>query len=122
MKEKIALYNRLQTEDPTKAKAMLAEFMSDESVVAGLAKPVEFGADQMAFVKDTLAKHPDVHWTFVFLHESAWEKPSESFKAVQQLLKDREHTFFAGHLHYYDYDIINGVEHITMGPVGASFH
>ena len=122
MKEKIALYNRLQTEDPAKAKAMLAEFMSDESVVAGLAKPVEFGADQMAFVKDTLAKHPDVRWTFLFLHEPAWEKPSESFKAIQQLLKDRKHTFFAGHLHYYDYDNINGVEHITMGPVGASFH
>jgi len=122
MKEKIATYNRLQTEDPAKAKAMLAEFMSDKSVVAGLAKPVEFGANQMAFVKDTLAKHPDVRWTFVFLHEPAWEKPSESFKAIQKLLKGRKHTFFAGHLHYYDYDNINGVEHITMGPVGASFH
>lgn len=65
MKEKIALYNRLQTENPAKAKAMLGEFMADESVVAGLAKPVKFGADQMAFVKDTLAKHPDVRWTFV---------------------------------------------------------
>jgi len=122
MKEKLALYNRLQTEDPAKAKAMLAEFMSDESVVAGLAKPVVFGADQISFVKDTLAKHPDVRWTFVFLHEPAWEKPSESFKAVQQLLKDRKHTFFAGHLHYYDYDNIDGVEHITMGSAGASFH
>jgi hypothetical protein len=60
--------SKLQTEDPAKAKAMLAEFMSDESVVAGLAKPVEFGVVQLAFVKDTLAKHPDVHWTFVFLH------------------------------------------------------
>ena len=122
IKEKLDLYNRLQTEDPAKAKAMLAEFMSDESVVAGLAKPVVFGDDQIAFIKDTLAKHPDVRWTFLFLHEPAWEKPSESFKAVQQLLKDRNHTFFGGHLHYYDYDNINGREHITMGPAGASFH
>ena len=63
-----------------------------------------------------------MRWTFLFLHEPAWENPSESFKAIQQLLKDRKHTFFAGHLHYYDYDKIDGYEHITMGPAGASFH
>ena len=39
IKEKLDEYNRLQTEDPAKAKAMLAEFMSDEAVVAGLDKP-----------------------------------------------------------------------------------
>jgi len=33
MKEKLELYNRLQTEDPPKAQAMLAEFMSDEAVI-----------------------------------------------------------------------------------------
>ena len=38
IKEKLELYNRLQTEDPAKAQAMLAEFMADESVVAGLGK------------------------------------------------------------------------------------
>jgi len=122
IKEKIGLYNRLQTEDPAKAKAMLAEFMSDEAVVAALGKPVEFDDKQIAFIKDALAEHPGVRWTFLFLHEPAWENPSESFKAIQQLLKERNHTFFAGHLHYYDYDKIDGREHITMGPAGASFH
>ena len=76
----------------------------------------------MNFIKKTIEKHADVRWTFLFLHEPAWEKPSESFKAIQQLLKARKHTFFAGHLHYYDYDNIDGYEHITMGPAGASFH
>jgi len=122
MEEKIAEYNRLQVEDPPKAKAMLAEFMSDEAVVAALGKPADFSDEQVAFVKDALAQNPDVRWIFQFLHEPAWENPSESFKAIQQLLKDRSHTFFAGHLHYYDYDKIDGHEHITMGPAGASFH
>jgi len=122
MKDKLDLYNRLQTEDPAKAQAMLAEFMSDEAVVAALGKPVEFDDEQVAFVKDALAKQADVRWTFVFLHEPAWENPSESFKTIEELLKDRKHTFFGGHLHYYDYDLIDGVEHITMGPAGASFH
>jgi len=122
MKEKIALYNKLQTEDPTKAEAMLNEFMSDESVVAGLAKPVEFSSKQISFLKNVLEKNKGVRWTFVFMHEPAWEKSTGNFKDIAKLLKGRNHTFFAGHLHYYDYKNIDGVEHITMGPTGASFH
>ena len=122
IKEKLELYNRLQTEDPAKAQEMLAEFMSDEAVVAALGKPVEFSKKQVSFIESTLEKNPDVRWTFLFLHEPAWGNPSASFTAIQKLLKAREHTFFAGHLHYYDYDNIGGREHITMGPAGASFH
>ena len=122
MQEKIELYNRLQTEDPARAQTMLVEFMSDEAVIAALSKPVEFPEDQMAFVEETLEQHADVRWTFLFLHEPAWENPSETFKSIQQLLMGRDHTFFAGHLHYYDYDEIDGHEHITMGPAGASFY
>lgn len=122
IKDKLNLYNRLQVEDPAKAQALLAEFMSDEAVVAALGKPVDFTDQQVSFVNETLAKYRDVRWTFIFLHEPAWENPSDSFKAIQKLLKDRKHTFFAGHLHYYDYDNIDGNEHITVGPAGASFH
>lgn len=122
MKEKIELYNRLQTEDPAKAEAMLAEFLSDESVVAGLAQPVEFSSDQVTFLKNVLKTNEGVRWTFLFMHEPAWEKETGNFQELAKLLKGRKHTFFAGHLHYYDYDNIDGVEHITMGPAGASFH
>jgi hypothetical protein len=122
IEEKLETYNRLQAEDPAKAKAMLAEFMSDEAVIAALTKPVEFDDEQMSFIESTLERHPDVRWTFVFLHEPAWENPSESFKAIEEMLATRRHTIFAGHLHYYDYDNIDGFEHITMGPAGASFH
>ena len=122
IREKIDEYNRLQVEDPAKAQAMLAEFMADESVVAGLGKPVDFSDAQIAWLKEALAQNADVRWTFLFLHDPVWENPSESFKAIQRLLEKRDHTFFAGHLHYYDYDNIDGHEHITMGPAGASFH
>ena len=122
MEEKIKLYNRLQTEDPEKAKQMLAEFMKDEAIVAGLSKPVEFPKEQLAWIEKILRKNTDVRWTFVFTHEPFWENPSESFKAVQALLKERRFTWFAGHLHYYDYDNIDGREYITMGPGGASWH
>lgn len=122
MKEKIELYNRLQIEDPAKAQAMLDEFMSDEAVVAALAKNVEFSTEQISFLKKVLEENNGVSWTILFMHEPCWENPSKSFKEITKLLNGRKHTFFAGHLHYYDYDNIDGVEHITMGPAGASFH
>jgi len=122
MKEKIEQFNRLQLEDPARAQAMLQEFMSDEAVIAGLSTPVEFDQEQLAWITQTLADHPDVRWTFLFMHEPCWEKPSDSFKEIQAALKGRKHTIFAGHLHYYDYDNIDGYEYITMGPTGASFH
>ncbi len=115
-------YNRLQLEDPVKAKEMLKEFMTDEAVVAALGQPVEFPEKQMNWIKKTLEENADVRWTFLFMHEPCWENPSDSFKAIQEMLKNRKHTFMAGHLHYYDYDLMDGYEHITMGPAGASFH
>ena len=122
IKESIELYNRLQTEDPELAQKMLAEFMSDENVVAALTVPVEFPPEQIAWIEKTLADNADARWTFLFMHEPAWQNPSESFKAIQNLLEGRSFTWFAGHLHYYDYDKIDGSEYITMGPAGASFH
>lgn len=122
MEEQIKLYNRLQTEDPERAKQMLADFMKDEAVVAGLSEPIEFSQEQMDWIEETLEANTGVRWTFVFTHEPCWENPSESFKAVQTLLKSRRFTWFAGHLHYYDYDLIDGHEYITMGPAGASWH
>jgi hypothetical protein len=122
IKEGLKVYNRLQTEDPEAAKKMLEEFMTNEAVIAALGQPVAFPKKQMDWIKKTLDANADVSWTFFFMHEPCWENPSESFKAIQSLVKDRKHSMFAGHLHYYDYDFIDGYEHITMGPAGASFH
>ena len=120
IEEKIELYNRLQVEDPEKAKEMLDEFMA--TVASYLGKPANFSDQQVAYVKKTLVENPDVRWTFLFLHEPAWENPSESFLAIEQLLQDRSYTFVAGHLHYYDIEERFGRDYITMGPAGASFH
>ena len=122
IKEDIKVYNRLQTEDPEAAKKMLAEFMKSEAIVAALGKPVEFPDKQRAWIEKTLAENAEVRWTFLFMHEPCWENPSESFKVIEKMLQDREYTFFAGHLHYYDYDNINNREYITIGPTGASWH
>jgi hypothetical protein len=122
IKEATKVYKRLQVEDPPAARKMLAEFMKSDAIVAALGQPVEFPAKQLGWIETTLAENADVRWTLLFMHEPCWENPSESFKEIQKLLRNRPHTFFAGHLHYYDYDNIDGHEHITIGPAGASWH
>jgi hypothetical protein len=120
IEEDIELYNRLQVEDPEKAKAMLDEFMA--TVASYLGKPANFSDLQVAYAEKTLARNPEVRWTFVFLHEPAWKNPSENFLAIEQLLQGRSYTFLAGHLHYYDIEERFDRDYITMGPAGASFH
>jgi hypothetical protein len=120
MEDKIELYNRLQVEDPEKAEAMLDEFMA--TVASYLGKPANFSDEQVAYVERALEQHPDLRWTFLFLHEPAWKNPSENFLAIEQLLQDRDYTFLAGHLHYYEIEERFDRDYITMGPAGASFH
>jgi hypothetical protein len=122
IKEDLKKYNKLKVEDPEAASKLLEEFMTSEAVIAALGQPVEFPEKQMNWIEKTLAENADVRWTFFFMHEPCWENPSDSFKAIQEMAKDRGHTMIGGHLHYYDYDQIDGREYITMGPAGASFH
>lgn len=123
MEEDIKTYNQLKESNPDSAAAWMMEWIqSPEAVEAfGHGAQVEFPQTQVDWLAGVLAANPDVRWTFLFLHEPVWDTPSEGFLAMQDLLKGRDHTFFAGHVHYYDYDEIEGVEYITMGPAGAAF-
>lgn len=119
----IAAYNKLKKTDPAAAKAMLEEFMAS----AKLKKyrlPANFRSEQVAYVKETLAENPDVRWTFVFLHQPAWENPAENFLKIDHLLRENErnYTVFAGHLHYYKHEERLGRDYITVGPAGGSWH
>jgi hypothetical protein len=123
MEEDINTYNRLKKEDPTKAMAFIIEWMktSEAQEAFGHAAKVEFPEGQRAWFKQVLAENTDVRWTFVFLHEPVWDNPSDSFKEIDQAIQGRDYTFFAGHTHYYDYDLINDHEYITVGSAGAAF-
>ncbi len=123
MEQDVATYNKLRRTDPAAAKKWLAEWVKTPNAIEtfGLRGKIEFPEAQRAWLKKTLAESPNVRWTFLFLHRPVWNNPAESFKEIQGMLKSRKHTFFAGHMHYYDYDLIDGVEYITMGPAGAQF-
>ena len=119
----LTTYNDLNINDPEKAKAFAAKvnlMARVQEIVAEEPPKIEFPDDQIEWFKKVLAKNKDVLWTFVFLHQPVWNSPSESFKKIDAAIQDRDFTFFAGHTHYYDYDLINGHEYITVASAGAT--
>ncbi len=69
--------------------------------------PGGLGAEQIRWVKEVVNRHKDVRWIFVFMHQPLWayeggprkEPPRTGFKEIEEALKDRDYTVFAGHLH-----------------------
>ncbi len=123
MEEDIATYNRLKKEDPKKAMAWMIEWMKtpEAQEAFGHDAKVEFPEKQIEWFEKVLAENKDVRWTLLFMHEPCWDNPSDSFKKIDAAIQDRDFTFFAGHTHYYDYDLINGHEYITVASAGAAF-
>ncbi|TWT77939.1 cyclic 3',5'-adenosine monophosphate phosphodiesterase [Posidoniimonas polymericola] len=74
--------------------------------------PVDkIGDEQIAWLSKDLEEHRDAKWTLVFLHKPLWiyaerdlragNPDSTNWKQAEQLLVDRPHTIFAGHVHHY---------------------
>ena len=117
-------YNDLNINDPAAAKTFTAEvdLMSRvQEIVAQEPPRIEFPEVQIEWFKKVLAENKDVRWTFVFLHQPVWDNPSDGFKEIDAAIQGRDYTFFAGHTHYYDYDLINGMEYITLASAVATF-
>ena len=74
---------------------------------------------QLAWIKDTLAKHSDVKWTFVILHKPAWKMATPAFAKIQLMLGTRPYSVFAGHTHYFTHDQLDGRDHINMATTGG---
>jgi len=119
----LATYNDLNIDDPEAAKVFATEvdLMSRVmEIVAQKPPEIDFPQEQVEWFKNVLAQNEDVRWTLVFLHQPVWNNPSDSFKEMDAAIQDRDYTFFAGHTHYYDYDLLNGHEYITVASAGAT--
>lgn len=61
-----------------------------------------FSDDQINYFKKVLADHPDVRWTLLFMHHPVWMYRSfNGFIELEEALKDRPYTMYAGHHHRY---------------------
>jgi hypothetical protein len=78
----------LMAKDPDKADRIIVDYMNQAKEkganmtrTSGYADAdkVNISDKQLAFVRDTLARHPNPTWTFVVLHKPAWKMASPAF-------------------------------------------
>lgn len=130
------LFLLISTEDPAKKDPGPELEEKYASVKAGKVSPeeardivveleawagkVNISDAQVAYFENVLSNNPDVRWTFAFMHTPAWSQPDPgNFTRIEELLKDRPYTMFAGHTHTYKYIQRNGRDYITMGMTGG---
>ncbi|MEL7163607.1 MAG: metallophosphoesterase, partial [Bacteroidota bacterium] len=75
---------------------------------------------QYTWIEETLAANRDVRWTFLFLHQPLWDQENpERWPDVEALLRNREHSVFAGHVHRYQKFRRNNGRYYTLATTGG---
>lgn len=80
------------------------------------------GAAQLAWLRKVLKDNDKVRWTFVFLHKPFWFYPNYEklgWSEVEKLLKGRNYSVFAGHLHQYNKAVRQGMNYYTLATTGG---
>lgn len=81
---------------------------------------VYLGPRQTQWAIDTLAAHPGVRHTFVFIHVPQWRDPTlADYHRIDAALAGRSSTVFAGHEHQLAHEHHRGRDYIDMGCTGA---
>lgn len=76
--------------------------------------------EQFAYVERVLADNADVRWTFLFLHQPLWDQDDpRRWPDVERLLRNREHSVFAGHVHHYQKFSRNNGRYYTLATTGG---
>jgi len=81
----------------------------------------EMGKEQSDYFLKVIAEHPNVYWTFLFMHKPIWLKENDpEFAAIESAFSNRPYTLFNGHFHSYSHTIKNGRDYIMLGTTGGS--
>jgi len=84
-------------------------------------KSGRIGAAQAGYFRKVISGHPEVRWTFLFMHKPAWERPDEeNFSGIETALEGRSYTVFYGHVHSYLHTLRHGRDYIRLGTTGGS--
>lgn len=101
---KNVLFLLLNSEDPPK-------------VAAG-----KFGKEQIEYAKKVLAENRNVRWTLVFVHKPVWTYAGldkTGWLDIEEALKGRRYTVFAGHKHKYERFVRNGQRYYMLATTGG---
>jgi hypothetical protein len=78
--------------------------------------------EQIAYFEKAIKDHPDVRWTFIFMHRPVWFTDSnkkEGYEKIEEALKGHNYTLFSGHHHTYYNAVKSGNKHFVLGSTGG---
>jgi len=100
-------------------KNVLFLCLNSEEGATALKNP-DFTDAQVAFVKKTLEENPNVRWTLAFMHQPLWARENaKNWLRVEELLKNRKHSVFTGHLHQYALHERNRSDYFVLATTGG---
>ncbi len=88
-------------------------------------EPGNVGPGQRDWLAGVLGEHRDVRWTLVFVHKPLWnyvdggELRDTGWAEVEELLRGRRHTVFAGHFHRYTKHVRNDSRYFVLATTGG---
>ncbi|MGQ0700897.1 MAG: metallophosphoesterase family protein [Panacagrimonas sp.] len=83
-------------------------------------QPAHLSAEQAEWAAGVVREHADVRWTVILMHIPAWQGGLHpSLAKIRNALAGRRYTAFAGHLHNYRRCVIDGNDHVRLGPSGG---
>jgi hypothetical protein len=76
---------------------------------------------QFDYFSKVLADYNNVRWTFIIMHKPVWKEstPPENWVKIENILKNRPYTVFAGHEHINSYTSRNNRDYIVMSTSGG---
>lgn len=78
------------------------------------------GAEQAKYFLRVIDAHPDVRWTFLFMHKPVWRNDDEAeFRLIEASLRDRPYTVINGHFHSYSLTERHGRDYIHLGTTSG---
>lgn len=81
---------------------------------------VMFSREQLEYFKQTIRDNADVRWTLLFMHHPIWNyRDFNGFTEIEEALKNRPYTVFAGHTHRYFYNQRQERNYYILGSTGG---
>lgn len=100
-------------------KNVLFLCLNSEEGATALKNP-DFTDAQVEFVKKTLEENPNVRWTLAFMHQPLWARENaKNWLRVEELLANRKHSVFTGHLHQYALHERNRSDYFVLATTGG---
>jgi len=77
-------------------------------------------ATQAEYFRKVIQEYPDVAQTFVLMHNPLWRDASQlNFREIEEWLRERPYTVFAGHTHHYQKTVRHGRNYYVLSTTGG---